>query len=140
MYIFCFLSCIILRWEEYTVLIRGRLAWLTIALQKFLLYDYKKGCTWLAAASDKVYQLLVHSQLFDFWCLSATFNNISAISWRPVLVVEEAGSTRREPLTTGKQLVNFITYGCESISALLWIFAVSLVSPIRVHVCLGRNE
>jgi hypothetical protein len=27
---------------------------------------------------------------FDFWCLNATFSNISAISWRPVLVVEEA--------------------------------------------------
>ena len=26
-----------------------------------------------------------------FWCFNATFNNISAISWRPVLVVEEAG-------------------------------------------------
>ena len=26
-----------------------------------------------------------------FWCIHATFNNISAISWRPVLVVEEAG-------------------------------------------------
>ena len=25
------------------------------------------------------------------WCFHATFNNISAISWRPVLVVEEAG-------------------------------------------------
>ena len=23
---------------------------------------------------------------FDFWCFSATFSNISAISWRPVLV------------------------------------------------------
>ena len=40
----------------------------------------------------------------------ATFSNISAISWRPVLVVEEAG----EPPTMGKQLVNFITCGCES--------------------------
>jgi hypothetical protein len=28
---------------------------------------------------------------FDFLVLSATFSNISAISWRPVLVVEEAG-------------------------------------------------
>ena len=28
---------------------------------------------------------------FDFWCLNATFNNFSAISWRPVLVVVEAG-------------------------------------------------
>jgi hypothetical protein len=26
---------------------------------------------------------------FDFWCFNPTFNNISAISWRPVLVVEE---------------------------------------------------
>jgi hypothetical protein len=39
---------------------------------------------------------------------NATFSNISAISWRPVLVVEEAG-----PPTMGKQLVNFITCGCE---------------------------
>ena len=30
---------------------------------------------------------------FDFWCFNATFSNISAISWRPVLVVEEAGVT-----------------------------------------------
>ena len=29
--------------------------------------------------------------LIDFWCFNATFSNISAISWRPVLVVEEAG-------------------------------------------------
>jgi hypothetical protein len=29
--------------------------------------------------------------IFDFWCFNATFNNISAISRRPVLVVEEAG-------------------------------------------------
>jgi hypothetical protein len=28
---------------------------------------------------------------FDFWCFRATFSNISAISWRPVSVVEEAG-------------------------------------------------
>jgi hypothetical protein len=29
--------------------------------------------------------------LIDFIVFNATFNNISAISWRPVLVVEEAG-------------------------------------------------
>ena len=29
--------------------------------------------------------------LFDFWCFNATFSIISATSWRPVLVVEEAG-------------------------------------------------
>jgi hypothetical protein len=27
---------------------------------------------------------------FDFWCFNATFSSISSISWRPVLVVEEA--------------------------------------------------
>jgi hypothetical protein len=30
-------------------------------------------------------------RLIDFIVLNATFINISAISWRPVLVVEEAG-------------------------------------------------
>ena len=29
--------------------------------------------------------------LINFWCFNATFSNISAVSWRPVLVVEEAG-------------------------------------------------
>jgi hypothetical protein len=29
--------------------------------------------------------------ILDFWCFNATFNNISAISRRPVLVVEKAG-------------------------------------------------
>ena len=33
--------------------------------------------------------------LFDFWCFNATFSSISAISWRPVLVVEEARENRR---------------------------------------------
>jgi hypothetical protein len=29
--------------------------------------------------------------LIDFWCFNAIFSNISAISWQPVLVLEEAG-------------------------------------------------
>jgi hypothetical protein len=29
--------------------------------------------------------------------LNTTFNNISAISWRPVLVMEEAGENHRSP-------------------------------------------
>jgi len=52
--------------------------------------------------------------LIDFWCFNATFNNISAISWRPVFVVEEAGvpgETTDHGQATGK-LVN--TCGCES--------------------------
>jgi hypothetical protein len=39
---------------------------------------------------------------FDFWCFNATFNNISAISWRPVLVEEEAGENHRPWQATGK--------------------------------------
>ena len=54
---------------------------------------------------------------FDFWCFNATFNNVSAISWRPVLVVEKNRSTRREPgQATG---INFITCGCESCAPFL---------------------
>jgi hypothetical protein len=56
-----------------------------------------------------------------------TFNNISAISRRPVLVVEEAG----ESPTMGKQLVNFITCGCESNKPFL-IFT----SRARTHIVL----
>jgi hypothetical protein len=39
--------------------------------------------------------------LITFLVFNATFNNISAISWRPVLVMEDSG----EPPTMGKQLV-----------------------------------
>jgi hypothetical protein len=34
------------------------------------------------------------SLIFDYWCFNATFSNISAFSWQPVLVVEEAGASR----------------------------------------------
>ena len=59
--------------------------------------------------------------LVDYWFIvfNTTFNNISGISWRPVLVVEEVGSTQKEPLNMGKQLVNFITCDCESSAAFL---------------------
>ena len=59
--------------------------------------------------------------VFDLWGFNATFSNISAISWRPVLVVEEAG-VPGEPPTMGKQLVNFITCGCESSAPLCVIY------------------
>ena len=32
--------------------------------------------------------------IFFCWCFNGAFNNISAISWQPVLVVEEAGVPR----------------------------------------------
>ena len=41
-----------------------------------------------------IYRKCWHSDLdfwFDFLCFNATFSNFSAISWRPVLVMKEAG-------------------------------------------------
>jgi hypothetical protein len=41
-------------------------------------------CRWRSSYQDDDFDL------FDFFVFSATFSNISAISWRLVLVVEEA--------------------------------------------------
>ena len=57
--------------------------------------SYYKGC----AAGTSMYPLFIYSKLpsytwFDliwFIVFNATFSNISAISWRPVFMVEEAG-------------------------------------------------
>ena len=54
----------------------------------------------------------IYKDWFDL--IYCALSNITAISWRPALVVEEAGSTLKEPPTMGKQLVNVITCGCES--------------------------
>jgi len=45
---------------------------------------------------------------------NAILSNISAISWRPVFSGGRKRSTRREPPTIDKQLVNFITCSWES--------------------------
>jgi hypothetical protein len=73
---------------------------------------------------------LVDFLFFYFWCFNATFSNISAISWQPVLVVEEAElrSTWREALTMGKQLVSIITCGCES-SATFFVIYTARCEP-----------
>jgi hypothetical protein len=60
---------------------------------------------------------------------NATFSNISAISWQPVF---SGGRSRREPPTMGKQLVNFITCGCESSAT----FFCNLQSRVRTHAVL----
>ena len=62
---------------------------------------------------------------------NATFSNISAISWRPVLVVEEAG-VPGEPPTLGKQLVNFITCGCKS-NAPFFVIYKGVREPTLYH-------
>ena len=46
--------------------------------------------------NSEILIILIDNQFiyFIFWYFNATFSNISAISWRPVLVVEEAGVPR----------------------------------------------
>jgi len=62
----------------------------------------------------------------EIWFLvaNATFSNISAISWWPVFEGGGSPSTRREPTTMDKQLVNFINCGCESSAPFLVIYKV----------------
>jgi hypothetical protein len=44
-----------------------------------------------------------------FMVINVTFNNISVISWRSVLLVKENQSTQKKPPTCLKSLINFIT-------------------------------
>jgi len=60
-----------------------------------------------------IFTATINIYLF-FGVLMPLFSNISAISWQPVLVVEEAGVLGREPPIMGKQLVNLITCSCEA--------------------------
>jgi hypothetical protein len=48
-------------------------------------------CNVLVVFSQTLFHSVIINRLIDFWCFNATFSNISAISWRPVLVMEEAG-------------------------------------------------
>ena len=43
---------------------------------------------------------------------NVTFNNISGISWRSILLVEETEEPGEKPLTCRKSLTNCITYCC----------------------------
>ena len=71
---------------------------------------------------------VVSDWLIDFWCFNATFNNISATMYIMATSFSGGGSrsTRREPLTMGKQLVIFITCG----------FFCNLQSRARTHAVL----
>jgi hypothetical protein len=81
-------------------------------------------------------QLVVLLKIDSIWLiwfivLNATFSNISAIS---IMATSFSGgrsrSTRREPLTIGKQLVNFITCSCESIAPFFVIYKANQIESI----------
>jgi hypothetical protein len=60
-----------------------------------------------------------------------TFNNISVISWRSDLLVEEAGVPGKKPMTYRKPLTNFITM----------LYRVHLVmSGIQTHIVSGDRH
>ena len=70
-----------------------------------------------------------------------TFSNISAISCRPVRVVEEAGLYRREPPTMGMQLVNFIACDCElSVPSVVNYKAGREPTPYWCNLVIGLYE
>ena len=73
--------------------------------------------------------IFIHRLLFGF--LFLCFSNISAISWRPVLVVEEAGvpGENHRPWTRNWQ--TFITCGCESVHLFL-SFTKPVANPRRI--------
>jgi hypothetical protein len=71
--------------------------------------------------------------IIRFIMFNATFSNISAISWRPVLMVEEAGVNWKEPLIMGKKLVNLITCDSESSAPFFVIYKAGCESlPVLV--------
>jgi hypothetical protein len=67
------------------------------------------------------------SRIFQTWTILFNFSNIMATSFSG----GRSRSTWREPPTMGKQLVNFITFGCESST----LFC-NLQSRVRTHTVL----
>jgi hypothetical protein len=92
-------------------------------------------CHWLLITSTVLWRFFIYKTRsrkyslawFRFLVPNATFSNISAISWQPVLVVEKDG-VPEEPPTMGKQLENFITSGYES-SASVLLFTKQCTNP-----------
>ena len=67
---------------------------------------------------------------------NATFNNISAISWRSVLLVVETGCSRRKPPTCRKSLKIFITKCCIEYTS-LWA-GFELTTSVMISIdCTG---
>jgi len=88
-------------------------------------------------------------ELWLFVCLmvfNATLNNTSVIPWRPVLLVEETGYTRKKLPTCRMSLTNFITLCCIEYtspwtgfeSPTLVVLGRWLVNQTTTLVVLGR--
>jgi hypothetical protein len=79
----------------------------------------QKGCTQLAAASDKVYQLFAHGRWFSLGNPTSSTTKTGRHDRDELLLkvalntINQIKSLLRELSTMGKQLVNCITCGCE---------------------------
>ena len=78
----------------------------------------------LSASDSQLTQTNIQVQYCQFYCnakflvFNPTFRNIMATSFSG----GRSQSTRREPPTMGKQLVNYITCGCESSASFFVIY------------------
>jgi hypothetical protein len=72
----------------------------------FQLLNYKKGCTRLAAASDKVYQLLAHGRWFSLGTPASSTTKTGRHDIAEILLKESMFFTR---LLT--QLLSFYSHG-----------------------------
>jgi hypothetical protein len=68
---------------------------------------------------------------------NATFSNISGIV-ATSFSVGRSWSTHREPSTMGKQLVSFITCGCESSAPFSVIYKTHAILVIGLYELLGN--
>jgi hypothetical protein len=80
-----------------------------------------------------IYRLGVNLMVFN-----DTFNNISAISWRSVLLVDETG-VPGETITCRKSLTNFITECCIECTSPWTRFELKTLVMIGTD-CTGSNE
>jgi hypothetical protein len=78
-------------------------------LSNSIKYRYLIFSTCVYRVHDTIILLYEQGWLVGFIVINATFNNISVISWRSVLLVEETGGPGEQPLTCRKSLTNLIT-------------------------------
>ena len=73
-----------------------------------------------------------------FLVFNATFSNISATTCATYFSGGRSRSTQREPPTMGKQLVNFITCGCESSAPFFVIYQIGReITPYWWYACMS---
>ena len=76
---------------------------------------------------------------FRFMVFNATFNNISAISWRSVLLVEETrvlGENHR-PVAIHRQTVG--SYNVDSLKMIFYMIFIIIIFLPLISRCLGHH-